>query len=465
MTEQPVPDGPDEQQPAAASTASAEAAPGGGSQPRRQGWRAPLRWLAKRYCRLPPKPPEDAEMPSNPRWREDWPAPLRCIADNLYPVPWDPPLRFPERIEVLREHLATSDDSLADELLADAQRLFDEADARIDSVERRATTLQGTVAIAALVALTGGALVVDPSKIHGAGWRTAFAVGLAVLVLLLVLTTLRATGASSRTFSYTTLSDDDIFKRAKASAAEAKTRRAAYLLHGYGRNNEVAAVKVDYLYRAAIWFRWALAVLLALIVMVAVYVIDRNGQGARSGQGAIAAHPTSTIRTQVANNLSGIDRAGIWLIAIGAFLVALAFLWQGVTGGLSGRPVGPIGTRRDRVLYSIGLTGALLVGVGSVIAAIQAWPALGVVIGSIAAVAAAVWLFAACRLHIDNRKTHKSLSDAQARNSSQAEAWAWDARRYSHQMQWRWCLTHPFVSEADAKAKAVEQFGERPDPR
>lgn len=138
-----------------------------------------------------------------------------------------------------------------------------------------ATTLQGTVAIAATVAVAGGGLVLDASKIRGDDWRSAFAIGLGAVVLLLVLTAFRATGASTRTLSFTTPSDDDIFERAKASAAAAaKTRRAAYLLHGYGRNNEVAALKVGYLRTAAFWFRGALLGLLALTVMLAAYVID-----------------------------------------------------------------------------------------------------------------------------------------------------------------------------------------------
>jgi hypothetical protein len=178
-------------------------------------------------------------------------------------------------LQILRERLATTDDELADELLVDAERLFAETDARVESVERRATTLQGTVAIAATVAFTGGGLLLDPSNVSGHGWRTAFAIGLVLLVVLLVATAFRATGASARTFNFTSPSDDEIFERAKAtSAAEAKTGRAAYLLRGYGRNNEVAALKVGYLRSAAFWFRGALLVLLALAVMIAAYIVD-----------------------------------------------------------------------------------------------------------------------------------------------------------------------------------------------
>jgi hypothetical protein len=264
---------------------------------RRERWWKPFRWLADKYWLPPPDPPDDAEMPEK-RPREKWPVLLRGPADRYHPVPWNPPERFPQSLGVLQERLATLNENLADELLADAERLFDEAEARVASVELRATTLQGTVAIAATVALTGGTLVLNPTQIHGNGWRAAFALGLAGLVLLLVLTAYNATQASGRVFSFTTPSDDDIFARAKERhAARAKTRRAAYLLKGYGRNNEVAAIKVGYLSAAASCFRWTLLMLLALIGMVCAYVLHRNGIAhAPSAQSVTHVHHTSTRR-------------------------------------------------------------------------------------------------------------------------------------------------------------------------
>lgn len=266
---------PDDERPADPATpGDAPATPA--KQPRwRAGWPSPLRSLADRCCPCPPTPPDDAQPSTRKLRRDGWPVLLRCLADHAHPVTWDPPHRFPQSIDTLHERLATTDSYLADELLADAERLFDEADARVQSVERRATTLQGTVAIAAAVALTGGGLVLDPAKIHGDNWRTAFAVGLGALVFLFVLTAFRAAGASTRTFNFTSPSDDLIFARAKTNnPTEAKTRRAAYLLHGYGRNNEAAALKVGYLRSAAFWFRGALIVLFTLSVMLAGYVID-----------------------------------------------------------------------------------------------------------------------------------------------------------------------------------------------
>jgi hypothetical protein len=283
----------------------AKADSGGEQHARVRRLLGPFYWLRHRYCSTRPTPPEDAEPSTRKLWRDGWPRILRCVADNAYPVTWDPPDRFPQSVATLHERLATSDESLADELLADAERLFDEASARVEGVERRATTLQGTVAIAAAVALTGGGLILDLSKIRGDDWRTAFAVGLAALVVLLVMTAFRATGASARTFNFTSPSDDLIFQRAKAdSAADAKTRRAAYLLHGYGRNNEAAALKVGYLRSAAAWFRAALLVLVALTAMLVAYTVDTGGPDSASPATSSTSHrgkatvtPTATVTT------------------------------------------------------------------------------------------------------------------------------------------------------------------------
>jgi len=243
----------------------------------REHWIPYFRQRANSYWPLPRKLPEHAEKSDRTRWRDAWPAPLRGLADNFYPVPMDPPERFPQTIEWLRERLQTDDAVLADELVADAQRLFDEGLTGISSVESRAATLQGTVAIAATVALAAAGLVVAPGDIHGSGWRLAFVVGLTVLVVFLVLTAFRATSASARVFEFATTSDDDILERAQMSVAAAKSRRAAHLLYSYGRNNEVEALKVGALKAAAFWFRGALLALLAITAIAGIYVVDSGG--------------------------------------------------------------------------------------------------------------------------------------------------------------------------------------------
>lgn len=246
---------------------------------RRSPW---LRRWANSWWPLPRKLPDDAQPARTTNRRDCWHPMLRGIVDNVYRLPLDPPERFPQSFDALVERLTTDDDTLADELLADAQSLYDEVETRVRSAEARAATLQGTVAIAATVALAAAGLVLDASKIDGNGWRTAFAVGLGLLVVLLVLTAFRATSASSRIFDFAPPSDDDIFDRAKLCAPRAKARRAAALLYCYGRNNEVAALKVGALRGAAFWFRGALVALLALVAMVCVYVVQIDSQDAKT---------------------------------------------------------------------------------------------------------------------------------------------------------------------------------------
>lgn len=210
--------------------------------------------------------------PKKKRWRDHWPRPVRWVANHAYPMPCDPPESFPQCLHELRRRLETKDDALASELLADAESLNTEVEMRIQGVQQRATTLQGAVAIAAAVALSGGGLILDKTKVSEHDWRVVFAVGLGLLVALLTISAFRALGASSRAFVFLTPSDEDIFQRAKLSAAAAKSWRAAYLLQVYGHNNEVAALKVGYLKEAARWLRAALGVLVVLMALLAAYV-------------------------------------------------------------------------------------------------------------------------------------------------------------------------------------------------
>lgn len=211
-------------------------------------------------CEPPPK-----------RWRDRWPRPLRWVANKAWLVPDYPPARYPQCILELRRRLQTKDPALASELLADAESLTAEVEERILGVQQRAATLQGAAAIAATVALAGAGLTLDTTKVPQHDWRLVFTIGLGLLVALLTFSAFRALGASSRAFTFWTPSDEDIFERAKLSAAEAMSRRAAYLLNTYGVNEEVAALKVGYLKAAAFWFRWALVTLVLLMVAFILY--------------------------------------------------------------------------------------------------------------------------------------------------------------------------------------------------
>ena len=158
------------------------------------------------------------------------------------------------------------------------------------------------------------------------------------------------------------------------------------------------------------------------------------------------------------------ERDGLWLIGVGAFFVAASLLSQGSAGGLSGRPGGLGGTRSDRIAFSVGLTGALLVAIGSLDVAVEAFPDLLVVAATVGISALIIWLFAAFRLRADCRKNRDDARRGAESDSPLAPGRRWDAERYQRQMEWRRCLTNPFVGDEAAHRRAAEALGERPVP-
>jgi hypothetical protein len=114
------------------------------------------------------------------------------------------------------------------------------------------------------------------------------------------------------------------------------------------------------------------------------------------------------------------------------------------------------------VAYSIGLAGALMVAGGSTVAAIATFPKAWVALLTVAGAAIAVWLFAAWRLRIDSRKCRDRACKAITGDSPLDDGRRWDSRRYQIQMDFRWCLKRPFISDAKAKERAVNTLGDRP---
>lgn len=173
----------------------------------------------------------------------------------------------------LAAELRTDDPKRAQAILDEAEAMYKEPTERIESAERRATTLQGTVAVAASVALAGAGLLLDPAKIGGHGWRMAVAIVLLLFVLCLLACALRALGATTRIFSYLQPGHTRTAERAQMSEADALTHRAAELLRAYDVADGIGAVKVGLLRSAAWWFRAALLMLAILIALVAAYTI------------------------------------------------------------------------------------------------------------------------------------------------------------------------------------------------
>src|SRR5205085_2128742 len=107
------------------------------------------------------------------------------------------------------------------------------------AAERRATTIAGTVAIAASFTLSGAALVLDEQKITGAFSRSAFAIVLVATTLMFVLSAYYALRAFVRQWNWNTPHDLHEVSRETAVNHE-QAMRAARLLKDFAGNWEIA---------------------------------------------------------------------------------------------------------------------------------------------------------------------------------------------------------------------------------
>jgi hypothetical protein len=162
-------------------------------------------------------------------------------------------------------------------VVAEAEAIFAEPHNRIEKAERRATTLQGSVAIAASLSIAGTGLLADASAVQGQGWRTLMALTLLAFVVCLTGCAVRAVGATLRLFRFEEPGPERIFARAEMDESEALANRAAELLRAADVTNEIAKVKVGLLRAAGWWFRLALMMLALLTAIMAAYVIWGSG--------------------------------------------------------------------------------------------------------------------------------------------------------------------------------------------
>ncbi|HEX8054599.1 MAG TPA: hypothetical protein VF517_16550 [Thermoleophilaceae bacterium] len=230
-----------------------------------------------------------------PHWRDDIAelAALLGFSDRRPPPP--EPDVFEEKTEELAAKLAVKPE-LADALLEEAKDHHEYANERAESAERRATTLQGAVAIASSLTLAGGSLLLDSSKLQGIGWKIALGLGLVGVTLCLIMAGYRAVTATSRLYQWAAPDPVDIFVHAGLDSPEAvKVARAADLLKASGINQAVASRKVVAMGEAAMWFTRALFLILALAVLLAVYGAvgrhepakkDEAAQGTKGDRGA-----------------------------------------------------------------------------------------------------------------------------------------------------------------------------------
>ena len=182
-------------------------------------------------------------------------------------------LGFQDTKDALREQLRTDDEDKADGILKDATDAFDRLQGRVDGAERRATTLQGSSAIAASLAVATTGLLIDPTKIRGDCWEVLFALNALFIVFALAMCAWRATLASSRVHNWVTPGDWNVLKRPGQSVCEAQLDRAVDLLWAVNHNQRFARYKIALLRAATDWIQRALAALLLLALLTAAYAI------------------------------------------------------------------------------------------------------------------------------------------------------------------------------------------------
>jgi hypothetical protein len=237
--------------------------------PAQAGSNAPENWVERLRARLP----------KSSHRRKLW--------DKLA-LPVNEPSEFLGEQEALIDELTThSGDPEKDlqrsaALLAEAQEIYERAEARAAGAQTRATTLQGAVAIAASLLLAGGALLLDQTKLHGTGWRALFAVMLVAVTGALVMCGVRALSATSTIHRWHRPSADQIISRSQRDATQANIELAAETLQDYSYNTKIAAWKVAYLAAAAWWFRIALALILAMGVLIGTYTIATDTRSANT---------------------------------------------------------------------------------------------------------------------------------------------------------------------------------------
>jgi hypothetical protein len=182
-------------------------------------------------------------------------------------VPVDPPTHLRQSEEQIATALKPSTER-SEQVLAEAREAFNEPFERAENVERRATTIQGAVAIAASFAVAGGGLLLDTGKITSSDWRIGIGVAYVVVIVSLVGAALRALRATSRIHRWHFPDPEGPLKRATKERTADEIAQAAELLYCAGRNQPIARYKVAQMRAAADWFAVAL---LGLILTAALF--------------------------------------------------------------------------------------------------------------------------------------------------------------------------------------------------
>jgi hypothetical protein len=200
---------------------------------------------------------------------ETAPGPLKRLTKIVTPPV--PARKDKSSKEEIRKALEQSDEEVAPHFLEQARARHDDVFKRAENIERRAAALQTSVVFAVTLTLTGGALLLDGSKVPSDAWRKALAAAVLVVVALFVWAGLHATLAGARTEYWKVVGKWSLHGRSFQSLADAQRYRAASYLWCVHHNMAVNQWKSDELGRGLRWFIAGLAGLFALAVLLAVF--------------------------------------------------------------------------------------------------------------------------------------------------------------------------------------------------
>jgi hypothetical protein len=230
-----------------------------------------------------PTPPSEPYQPTVMRWRGALPG---WIKGRLAPgdsrrrgwwwerlfVPVPTSDDYKNEAEVFNTLRRTQGDR-SSAVLGEAREIFERPFQTTAGVERRASTLQGAIAIAATFVVAGGGLLLN-SEIRTDGWRIAFAVVFVFVIMCFVFSALRALRATSRVLIWHYPDEEDLLlRRTSDYASDHELAVAAALLHAGARNANNARYKVAQMRAAGHWLALALTGLLITAAVFLAYVV------------------------------------------------------------------------------------------------------------------------------------------------------------------------------------------------
>jgi hypothetical protein len=208
------------------------------------------------------------------KYRDDR-KPFERLRQWFAPLPKRPDLQLLEREELAKGLPDLIHEKVAEQLLEEAAQLMNTRDDRVRAAEAKATTLMGTVAIAASLVIAGSGLILDSTKVTEP-WRQALMGLVAALLFFLLMCGYTASRGLLRVLTVRRPQTRAALKRAARSpndVTKVMRNRAIDMFDRAGRNRYVADYKVEQLRVADRWYQLALAVFLPLGLTLLGYAL------------------------------------------------------------------------------------------------------------------------------------------------------------------------------------------------